>query len=526
LRISDVTKERKIRSFLNHEIENRYRRSLNFGLNNPKIIIFITVVVFLGSLTLFPLVGVSFFPKAEKPQFIINIDTPDGSNLDRTDHVANIVDSLLMNRSEIQHYAINLGHGNPRIYYNVIPKQNRSTHAQFFITLKERDLDSFNRLISDLREHLKDIPGAKIEVKEFEQGPPVEAPIAVRVLGDNLSILKEISSDVEEIVTSTQGTINTNNPLSTSKTDIHVKINRDKAGFLGVPLVDIDKTVRAAVAGLTISKFRDLEGKEYDMVLRLPFTSKIDYEDLDKIYVASVTGAQIPLKQVANIQFIASPMLINHYNLERNVTVTSDVEGHLSVDQVTKKIIAQLETYEWPKGYRYSMGGELESREESFGGMAKAVIVAIIGIFAVLVLQFRSYRQPLIVFSAIPLAIIGSVIALLITGNSFSFTAFIGLTSLVGIVVNNSIILVDYTNQLRQEGKDIVTALKQAGETRFIPIVLTTATTVGGLLPLTLGGGTLWAPMGWTIIGGLIVSTVLTLLVVPVLYKLFSTENV
>ena len=246
---------------------------------------------------------------------------------------------------------------------------------------------------------------------------------------------------------------------------------------------------------------------------------------MDKIYVASVTGAQIPLKQVATIQFTASPLLINHYNLERNVTITADVESNYSVDRVTKEIIAQLESYNWPTGYRFSIGGELESREESFGGMAKAVVVAIIGIFAVLVLQFRSYTQPLIVFSAIPLAIIGSVIALLITGNSFSFTAFIGLTSLVGIVVNNSIILVDYTNQLRREGKSIINALKQAGETRFIPIVLTTATTVGGLLPLTLGGGTLWAPMGWTIIGGLIVSTVLTLLVVPVLYKLFSKEE-
>jgi multidrug efflux pump subunit AcrB len=525
LRISDVQKERRMRKFLNHEIENRYRNSLNFGLNKPKIIVLIAVVVFMGSLTLFPLVGVSFFPKAEKPQFIINIDTPDGSNLDRTDQVAQFVDSLLMRNTEIQHYAINLGHGNPRIYYNVIPRRNRSTHAQFFITLKERNLDSFSQLITDLRSQLRNVPGAKIEVKEFEQGPPVEAPIAVRVLGDNLNILKDISRDVEGIITSTQGTININNPLSTSKTDIHVKINRDKAGFLGVPLVDIDKTVRAAVAGLTISKFRDLEGKEYDMVIRLPFTGKIDYEDLDKIYVASVTGAQIPLKQVATIQFTASPMLINHYNLERNVTITSDVEGDLSVDQVTKEIISELESYDWPKGYRFSMGGELESREESFGGMAKAVIVAVIGIFAVLVLQFRSYTQPLIVFSAIPLAIIGSVIALLITGNSFSFTAFIGLTSLVGILVNNSIFLVDYTNQLRREGKDIVSALKQAGETRFIPIVLTTATTVGGLLPLTLGGGTLWAPMGWTIIGGLIVSTVLTLLVVPVLYKFFSSEK-
>jgi multidrug efflux pump subunit AcrB len=525
LKITDVQKERKMRQFLNHEIENRYRKTLNFGLNRPKIIVLIAVIVFTASLSLFPLVGVSFFPKAEKPQFIINVDTPDGSNLERTAQVAQYVDSLLMNRSEIQHYAINIGHGNPRIYYNVIPRRNSSNHAQFFITLKERDLDSFIQLIAELRSQLQDVPGAKIEVKEFEQGPPVEAPIAVRVLGDNLEILKKTSLDVENMIISTDGTINIKNPLSTSKTDIHVKINRDKAGFLGIPLVDIDKTVRAAVAGLPISKFRDLEGKEYNMVLRLPFTGKIDYEDLDKIYVSSLSGAQIPLRQVANIQFKGSPMLINHYNLERNVTITSDVEGNLSVDQVTKKIIAKLDAYDWPKGYRYNMGGELESREESFGGMAKAVIVAIIGIFAVLVLQFRSYTQPLVVFSAIPLAIIGSVVALLITGNSFSFTAFIGLTSLVGIVVNNSIILVDYTNQLRREGKDIVSALKEAGETRFIPIILTTATTVGGLLPLTLGGGTLWAPMGWTIIGGLIVSTVLTLLVVPVLYKLFSKET-
>ena len=157
--------------------------------------------------------------------------------------------------------------------------------------------------------------------------------------------------------------------------------------------------------------------------------------------------------------------------------------------------------------------------------MSKAIIVAIIGIFGVLVLQFRSYSQPLIVFSAIPLALIGSIIALLITGYSFSFTAFIGLTSLVGIVINNSIILVDYANQLRREGRDLISALKEAGEARFTPIILTTATTVGGLLPLTLRGGSLWAPMGWTIIGGLVVSTILTLVIVPILYKLYTGNH-
>jgi multidrug efflux pump subunit AcrB len=215
-------------------------------------------------------------------------------------------------------------------------------------------------------------------------------------------------------------------------------------------------------------------------------------------------------------------MEVNHYNLERNVSITSDVERSYSVNEVTHQIINKLNRLSWPKGYRYAIGGELESREESFGGMYQAIIIAFIGIFGVLVLQFRSYLQPIIVFSAIPLAVIGSILALLITGHTFSFTAFIGFTSLVGIVINNSIILVDYTNQLRRSGKDTVSALKEAGETRFLPIILTTATTIGGLLPLTLGGGTLWAPMGWTIIGGLTMSTLLTLLVVPMLYLLLD----
>jgi multidrug efflux pump subunit AcrB len=149
----------------------------------------------------------------------------------------------------------------------------------------------------------------------------------------------------------------------------------------------------------------------------------------------------------------------------------------------------------------------------------------LIAIFAVLVLQFRSFRQPLIIFSAIPLAVVGSVLALYITGNTFSFTAFIGLISLIGIVVNNSIILVDYSNELIREGKGLIDAVTIACETRFTPVILTTFTTIGGLLPLTLRGGTMWAPMGWTIIGGLLVSTLLSLILVPVLYLLITSKS-
>jgi multidrug efflux pump subunit AcrB len=157
--------------------------------------------------------------------------------------------------------------------------------------------------------------------------------------------------------------------------------------------------------------------------------------------------------------------------------------------------------------------------------MTNAVLIAVLSIFSVLVLQFRSFKQPLIVFMAIPFAVTGMIWALWITGNTFSFTAFIGLTSLVGIVVNNSIILVDYINKLRARGEPLGIALQQAAEVRLTPIVLTALTTIGGLLPLTLRGGTLWAPMGWTIIGGLLISTLITLVIVPVFYKILEKKG-
>ncbi len=520
LKVSPEKRAGLLGKLIQRFIENRYRRMLAFSLERPKRVLVTSLVIFVASLALFPVVGFSLFPKSGKKQLMVNIDTPKGTSLDRTDEVARYVESVLEHTDGVRYYAANVGHGNPKIYYNVFPKSERSTHAQIFVTLHDIDSKSIMTLVRDLRNEFSGYPGAEIEVKEFEQGPPVEAPIAIRMLGNNLGALRHNARIVEEIIESTEGTVNVKNPLRTSKTDLHVNINRVKAAMLGVPLVEIDRVVRAGIAGLTVSKYRDSEGEEYNIVVRLPIGEKPEFDDFDRIRVASVTGEQILLKQLATIEFKATPNEINHYALERSVTLTADVLSGYSVDRVTKEVIAKLEECTLPSDCRYTYGGELESREESFQGLMRAVVTALIAIFGVLVLQFRSYRQPLIVFSAIPLAIVGSIIALLITGHSFSFTAFVGLTSLVGIVVNNSIILVDYTNKLRSSGEDLLSALKEAGEARFTPIILTTATTVCGLLPLTIGGGTLWAPMGWTIIGGLIVSTFLTLIVVPILYKL------
>ncbi|MBD3385467.1 AcrB/AcrD/AcrF family protein [candidate division KSB1 bacterium] len=520
------SKSRRVEALLQSFIHNRYQPALQKALNRPKTVLALVFFVFLCSLLLFNFVGFSYFPKAGKPMFFINIDLPQGTGIDATDRVVREVESYLDRQPLVKNYASNVGHGNPRIYYNVVPERTKSNHAQIFVQLKEYEDDSFTALLQSIREKYRSVPGAKIKIKELEQGPPVEAPIAIKILGNNLEILRQTAYDIEAMISGQAGTINITNPLRTSKSDLRVDINRDKARMYGVPLTEIDRTVRAAIAGLEVSEFRDTEGKEYPIVVRLATDKPNRLHLFDDIYITSLAGAMIPLKQLASIDLSASPLEINHYNLERAVTLTADVESGYSVDRTTRRIIEKMEDYQWRRGYHYFVGGELESRQESFGGMFKAILIAMITIFGVLVLQFHSFRQPLIIFSAIPLAIIGSVLGLFFSGNTFSFSAFIGLISLVGIVVNNSIILVDYINQLiSKEDLTVRQAIVEAGRIRFIPIILTTATTIMGLLPLTLIGGSMWAPMGWTIIGGLLVSTFLTLIIVPVLYKLLTRRH-
>jgi multidrug efflux pump subunit AcrB len=297
-------------------------------------------------------------------------------------------------------------------------------------------------------------------------------------------------------------------------------------------MADIDRTVRAAMTGVPVGTYRDAEGEDYDITVEMQRAGgatsgrPAQMSDFDRIAVASVTGQRVPLRQIADIELKAEPTRIDRFNTERAVTVTADVDtraGYSAVG-VTQAVVADLDGLDLPRGYRTFVGGELEAQEDSFASLLPALVGAILGILAVLVLQFGSFSQAFIILIAIPLSVIGAFPALLVTGYTFSFTAFIGFTSLVGIVVNNSTILVDYANQLVAEGASVRAAVQEASETRFAPIVLTTLTTIGGLLPLTLTNTELWSPLGWVIIGGLLVSTFLTLLVVPALYRLLTRE--
>ncbi len=518
-------KVRGVKKLLRWIIEHPFRKSLAYALQKPWLIVAIAVLILGISAWLFRYVGISFFPKAEQPNLMVQATTPEGSGIKRSDKVARFIEQVLDTTPEVKYYATNVGHGNPRIYYNVFPKRLNRQFTDIYVELYEYDPVAFDTLLAKLRRAYDTYPGARIRVKEFEQGPPFEAPVQVFLNGENLDQLREISSDVEQFIRKQPGVINLENQFVKTNTELLFRINKEKANMLGVPVLEIDRTIRAAVAGIGISDFRDRAGDEYRMVLKMKDGEAFRVEDLGRVFVSSLSGKQIPLNQLVSPELQQAPSTISRYNLERTAEILADIDHGFNLDDVMEPVIDMLEEYPFPEGYSYKIGGELEGRNESFGGMANAIIIAILSIFAVLVLQFRSFKQPLIIFLAIPFAAIGMVWALLITGYTFSFTAFVGLTSLVGIVVNNSIILVDYTNRLRTAGNTLDEALQTAAETRLTPIVLTAFTTIGGLLPLTLRGGTLWAPLGWTIIGGLLVSTLLTLVVIPVFYKLLNREN-
>jgi multidrug efflux pump subunit AcrB len=236
--------------------------------------------------------------------------------------------------------------------------------------------------------------------------------------------------------------------------------------------------------------------------------------------VPSLGGGTLPLSQLSTLEFERAPTQIQRYNRERAVTIDAEVVGGYNTAATTRAVVEQLDAMQWPRGYHYVLGGEAESSAESFSGIGGAIIVAIFGIFAVLVLEFGSFKSTLIVLTVVPLGIFGGVLMLILTGNDLSFTASIGFIALIGIEIKNSILLVDFTNQLREQGVPLDEAIERAGEMRFLPILLTSATAIGGLLPLALQNIGLYSPMAWVIIGGLITSTLLARLVTPVMYKL------
>jgi multidrug efflux pump subunit AcrB len=420
-----------------------------------------------------------------------------------------------------------VGKGNPSVYYNVAQRNEQSSYAEVLAEVGSRDAKILEPLFAKLGAELASYPGARVELREFEQGPPVDAPVAVRVLSDDPAALAAAAARVEGILARTEGTRYVRNPAADQKSDLRVRIDHDRAALRGVAVPDVDRAVRLAVGGIVVGSYREAtsdEARDLRVTVPratgpLPGGARPGLDVLERLYVPSATGA-VPLAQVADLVLEPSPSRIYHHDKTRSATVTAWVREGYNTDRVTRAALSAIRAEPWPDTVTIVPAGELESRQESFGGLGSAILVAVIGVLAVLVLEFRTFRSTLIVASVIPLGVVGGLAALLLTGYTLSFTAMVGFVALMGIEVKNSILLVDFTNQLRERGMELEQAVQEAGEKRFVPILLTTLTAVGGLLPLAIERSALYSPLAVVILGGLVSSTLLARIVTPVLYRL------
>jgi multidrug efflux pump subunit AcrB len=279
------------------------------------------------------------------------------------------------------------------------------------------------------------------------------------------------------------------------------------------------------VAGFPAATFREPDGDAFDIVLRLPMDGRPTDRLLpDLRFTSRTSGATVPLAQIAEPRFVSGPNRIERYDRERLVTIKSYVREGFVTSRVTAEVRQRLGGLELPRGYRLALGGEAQAAASSLAGLGTAVLVAMFGILAVLVLEFGSFRSVLIVAGVIPFGILGALTALYLAGYTLSYVAMIGLVALIGVEIKNSILLVDFTDQLRRHGASLQQAIEEAGETRFLPVLLTSVTAIGGLLPLALAGSTLYSPLATVMIGGLVSSTLLARIVTPVMYSLLPPD--
>lgn len=502
-----------------------YTVVLRWSLHHKTLVLILALAAFSGALAFIPRLGLQFFPKAEKDVFVIDAALPEGSNIDATRDLAERVERRLMMEDEIQDVMTHVGGNGPRIYYNLNYVETRESHrAQFFVTLKPGlGNGATARFIRRLRPEFRAIAGAEIELRELEQGPPVGAPVAVKFKGDDLEVLQGLALQFRPILEAIPGVVDVRDDASRSIPQLRITVDPDRARMLEITNASIAQAIRTAIYG-TIAGTITLEDEEVDIVVSLGRNARGEMGTWDEIHLKSMNGAKIPLRQVADVRLFSDVGTITREDLTRTVTLRSDVQGVLA-ETVVNALKKKTASIPIPPGYLVEYEGETKERNESFISLGWAMIAALMLVYIVLVAQFNSFKQPFAIALSLPFGLVGAVLGLWITGYPFGFMAFLGVVSLTGIVVNDAIVLIDFINVMREKEKDMIRAVIEAGRIRFRPVMLTTVSTVGGLLPLAVQGGSLWGPMGNVIIFGLSLATILTLMIIPVLYVVLEKER-
>lgn len=494
---------------------------LNQVLKKPRTTILIAIVALGLTSLLIPSLGLQLFPFVERDQYIIDVTLAEGTTVERTHEVISDIESILLEEPSVNNFLSKVGDGIPKFYPSFFGNQIASNKGQFVVNGGVEEINNIQHRLNN------NIPGARIEVKQLENAVPVELPVQVRVAGKDVDVLKDISNEIKEVLYTIEEGQHVQDDYGSKTLKMTIDVNQDKASMVGLTNYDISSTVRMAVNGLEMTKLRPNDSDDdVPVILRIPSEQRKNIDMLNNIFVTSqITGKNVPIKQIAEIKSEFDLNRILRRNRDRTITVGLHPRAGYNAAEVLDIVEERMEGFEVPAGYTYEFGGENEDRVEAFESLVVPSILAVILVYLILMFQFFDLRQPFIIMGTIPLSFIGVILGLKVTGYPLGFMAMMGAVSLMGIVVNNGIVLLDYINVLKRSGMETLDAVREASIARLRPITIGMITTVIGLVPMGLRGGSLWAPLAYTIIFGLMVSSVLTVLVIPASYVLFDKKN-
>jgi multidrug efflux pump subunit AcrB/outer membrane protein TolC len=494
-----------------------YNRLIVLAMRRKPIALAAGLLAVIGGVVTLQHIPQRFFPFAERDQFVVDVWLPEGWKVEATDAAVRRIEAVLRNEKEVVNYTSFVGSSAPRFYYNVNPQLPDKNYAQLLVATTSAEATP--RLVEALRLKLAQAaPEARVFLRELQQGPVQEAAIEVRITGDDDKVLQSLGDRVTNVLSRAPGALDVHNDWREDAYRLKVDVREEVANRLGFTNAGIGQELAGGFDGAPVTTWWEGD-RDVTVSLRLAPEFRQNLQDVSSTYVISpVTGARVPLDRIATVSPVWDPGRIVRRNGVRTLTVRAWSHGGVLPSQVLNGVKPAVDSLRVPPGYRIWYGGEFENQNDTFPEMVKALLVSMIAIYLILMFQFRSVVDPLVVMAAIPLGLLGASLGLLVTGNPFGFTAFLGIVSLGGVVVRNAIILVDYIRERMNEGVAIEEAAVEAGERRLRPIFLTTMAAAVGVTPMILSGSSMWSPLGSTIAFGLVGSMFFTLVVIPVLY--------
>ena len=517
-------KSKKDKKSILDRVQGVYNKALEKAFNHSTLIIVLGICAFIAGGFLMSKVPQQFSSKAERDQLNVEIWLPRGTPFSETHKVVRQVESEIKKDSNIVNLVSFIGTSSPRFYASYAPENPRENYAQIFINTKSVDAaeELAKKYVTQFHSYLPE-GFVRVHQLSFLQE---KFPLEIRILGDNIHDLKTVSDTVQSIVRGAKGTNWVHDDFENDYMALGMNIKQDEAQRLGITATQINQTLAAGLNGQSVGVL--YEGKEpINVVMRFDDDYRHDFNKLATVHIDNTQRQKIPLRDVVDFAPEWHTGNIMHRTGIRTLTVSSEAQNGIVAADMLKEIKPKLDELKLPAGVHIEYGGDQESTEENTPGLAAALLTSIILIFLTMLVQFRSLKKTFIILCTFPLSLLGASVGLLATGNYFGFTAFMGIISLIGIVVRNGIILVDYADELREtQSLSVRDASLHAGERRMRPILLTTLAAAAGVTPMIVSGSPIWAPLGSSVGFGVLFSMFFTLFIIPVLYiKLIKPDK-